>query len=239
MIPAQVVAQNIKSARILHQNILKNIKNDIKEKYYDPDLRGIDIEANYKQSSALIEKAMSVEELTDIIARFLIQFDDSHLFFLPPRKTVTVDYGWEMQIIGDKVYVTKVKEDSDAFKKGVRPGDRIYMLDGFIPTRNEFQLLKYHYQVLSPRSVLSVILIKPNGGKYKLDLNAKIIEDNVFMPTTRNLKLMLEREYLDRTEQKFYDKIPDLSVWKMPGFELTAIKVDKMMDRAKKSGFNP
>lgn len=87
---------NLKAARILHQNILKTIKDDIKEKYYDPNLRGIDIEANAKKASDLIEDAKSIEEMDDIIARFLYPFDDSHLYFAPPSKTVKVEYGWEM-----------------------------------------------------------------------------------------------------------------------------------------------
>lgn len=234
-IPIQAAAQSIKSERVLHQNILKNIKDDIKEKYYDAKMHGIDIEANYKQSSELIEKATSTEELTDIIARFLIQFDDSHLFFLPPPKTVKIEYGWEMQLVGDKVFVTEVKEESDAFKKGVRPGDQIYMLDGFIPTRKEFDLLKYHYRILRPQPVLNILLIKPNGNKYKLVLNSKIIKDSVFMPSTRELNLELDKRYAERTEQFFYDKIPDLSIWKMPSFALSSIKTDKMIDKVKKS----
>lgn len=240
-IPLTITAQtaatalDLKGSRVLHKNILNTIKSDIKEKYYDANLRGIDIEANAAKASDLIGNATTVEEMDDIIARFLYPFDDSHLFFLPPSKTIKVEYGWEMAFIGDKVFVTKVEKDSDAKKKGVQVGDRIYMIEGYIPTRQEFSLLRYHFYILRPQSSLNVILIKPSGNKYKIDLNAKVIEDNVFMPTSRDLDLQAEREYSDSTQQLFYDKIPGVSIWKMPNFDLTPLKVNKMMNRVEKN----
>jgi len=230
-----VSTNNLKADRVLHQNILKTIKNNIKEKYYDPAFRGIDLEAQAKKASDLINEAKSIEEMDDIIARFLYLFDDSHLFFSPPAKTIKVEYGWEMMFIGDKAFVTKVEDESDAFKKGVRVGDQIYMVEGYIPTRQEFWQFRYHFNVLRPQSVLNVIVIKPSGNKYRLELKAKVTEDSVFMPSRRELELKAEREYLDDTKQQFSDEIPGLAIWKMPNFELTPIKIGKMMDRVRKS----
>lgn len=234
---AQITASTIslKAARVLHQNILRTIKDDIKEKYYDPNLRAIDIEANAKKALELINEAKTIEEMDDIIARFLYPFDDSHLFFIPPSNTIKVEYGWEMMFVGDKAFVTKTEDESDAFKKGLRVGDQIYMVEGYIPTRKEFWQFRYHFNILRPQSVLNVILIKPNGNKYKLELKAKVTEDSVFMPSRRDLLLQSEREYSDDTKQLFSDKIPGLAIWKMPNFALTPIKVGKMMDKVRKS----
>ena len=228
-------AENLNSSRVIYQNILKTIKSDVKDKYYDAKMRGIDVEANAAKALELIGTAKSVAEMDDIVARFLYPFDDSHLFFLPPNNTITVKYGWEMTFIGDKVFVTQVNDDSDAKKKGVRVGDQIYMIEGYIPARQEFSLLRYHFNILRPQSSLNVILIKPSGNKYKLDLKAKVTEEDVFMPTTRNLNLKEETEYLDSIKQLTYDKIPGLFIWKMPSFELSQIKVNKMMDKVGKN----
>ncbi len=227
---------SLKAARVLHQNIIKTFTDDIKEKYYDPNMRGIDIEANAKKASALIDDAKTIEEMDDIIARLLYPFDDSHLFFSPPSSTIKVEYGWDMMFVGDKAFVTKIEDDSDAFKKGVRVGDQIYMVEGYIPTRQEFWRFRYHFNILRPQSVLNVILIKPSGNKFKLDLKAKVTEDNVFMPSSRELDLQSEREYLSDTKQLFSDKIPGLAIWKMPNFYLTQLKVGKMMEKVRKSG---
>ena len=47
-------AIDLKSSRLMYQNILKNIKDDIKEKYFDSKFGGIDIDGNAKTASDLI-----------------------------------------------------------------------------------------------------------------------------------------------------------------------------------------
>ncbi len=228
-------AIDLKSSRIMYQNILKTIKDDIKNKYYDPKLSGIDIEANAKNAGELINKAQSVEEMADIIARFLQPFDDSHLYFIPPTKTTRVEYGWEMSFVGDKAFVTGIDKDSDAYKKGVRVGDQIYMVNDYILTRPEFSLFQYHFNILRPQRSLSVLLIKPNGNKYKLDLKSKVTVESVFMPSSRDLDLEAEAEYIESNRQFYYDEIPGLAIWKMPSFGLSPTKLEKMVDKVKKS----
>jgi C-terminal processing protease CtpA/Prc len=237
-LPAQIAssAQNLKGEKGLHQNVLKTIKDNIKEKYFDPKLRGIDIEANARKASELIDDAKSAAEMDDIIARFLYPFDDSHLYYIPTSKTARVEYGWEMTFIGDKAFATRVEEESDAFKKGLRVGDQIYMVNDYILTRPEFSLFRYHFNILRPQASLNVLLIKPNGNKYKVDLKAKVTVDSVFVPNRRELILEAETQYAESTKQLFSDEIPGLAVWKMPNFELSPTKLGKMADRVKKSG---
>ncbi len=86
LLPLTTTAQNLKAESILHQNILKDIKNDIKEKYYDPKFRGVDLEENFKKTSDLIKNASSSDEMMDLIARFCLLFEDSHFVFSPAAK---------------------------------------------------------------------------------------------------------------------------------------------------------
>ena len=220
--------------RSLHQSILKTIRKDIEENYYDPKYHGVDIDASFKKAAEFIKNAKSVEEMTDIITRFLYQFDDSHLFYMPPRSTTSVDYGWKIQMIGDKAFITDVKENSDAWAKGIRPGDRLYMLEGFIPDREGFRVLKAHYEFISPQPSLEAIVVKPSGQSYKVVIKAKVTKDNPFMPSRRELELDYERENAKYTHQSFYDEIPGLCMWKMPSFDVGEIKLDKMADKLKK-----
>lgn len=228
-------AIDLKASRVMYQNILKTIKGEIKNNYFDPKLSGVDIEGNAKRASDLINEAKSIEEMADIIARFLYPFDDSHLYFVPPSKTTKVEYGWEMMFIGDKAFVVKVEAGSDAFKKGVRVGDQIYMVNDYILTRAEFSLFQYHFNILRPQRSLNVLLIKPNGNKYKLDLQSKVTVESVFLPSTRDLILEAETEYSESTRQLFNDDIPGLAIWKMPNFGLSPTKLEKMVERVKKS----
>ena len=76
------------------------IKDDIKKDYYDPTYRGIDLEAHFKKAEEKMKQAQSVGQLFGIIAQALLDFDDSHLFFLPPGRASRFDYGWRSQMIG-------------------------------------------------------------------------------------------------------------------------------------------
>ncbi|MEQ1762332.1 MAG: S41 family peptidase [Pyrinomonadaceae bacterium] len=227
-------AQDLGAERQLHRQVLKNLRHDMKEYYYDPTFKGIDLEASLKKANELIEGAKSVEEMTDIVARVLYPFQDSHLAFLPPPKTISVEFGWTLAPIGEKVYITSLDESSDAWKKGLRPGDRIHMLDGFIASREHFDLLSYHYEVLAPRFKLPLIIEKPSGNRYQLEIEAKLEKESVFKPTSRDLGLQFERNFRNRTRQGFAEVVPGLVVWKIPSFEFSDIKVGKMIGKIQK-----
>lgn len=231
--PSVLTAQNLRAEKILHRNILKTVKTDVEENYFDPKLNGVDIDDNFKKAGDLIDKANSVEEMADVITRFLLLFNDSHVFFIPPPRTVNVDYGWELNLYGEKAFVTEIKDDSDAYKKGVRIGDQIYMIEGFIPTRQEFNILRYHYEILRPQTSLNIFLIKPNGNKYKMTIEAKVIKESVFIPSRRDLNLDSQKNHDEQTKLSYYQDIPGLTILKMPSFDMSAIKIDKMIDKVK------
>lgn len=231
--PSVLTAQNLRAEKILHRNILKTVKTDVEENYFDPKLNGVDIDDNFKKAGDLIDKANSVEEMADVITRFLLLFNDSHVFFIPPPRTVNVDYGWELNLYGEKAFVTEIKDDSDAYKKGVRIGDQIYMIEGFIPTRQEFNILRYHYEILRPQTSLHIFLIKPTGNKYKMTIEAKVIKESVFIPSRRDLNLDSQKNHDEQTKLSYYQDIPGLTILKMPSFDMSAIKIDKMIDKVK------
>jgi hypothetical protein len=105
--------------------MLKTLKNEIKKNYYDPTLRGIDLEARFKAADEKVDHATSIGQVFGIVAQTLSEFEDSHLFFIPPQRASRTDYGWQMQMVGDKCYVMAVKPGSDAEAKGLKPGDMI------------------------------------------------------------------------------------------------------------------
>src|SRR5947209_15370709 len=117
------------------RQMLDIIKDDIKKNYYDPAFHGIDLDTHFKTADEKIKQATSLGQMFGIIAQTLIDFDDSHLYFVPPGRSTRYDYGWRMEMIGDKCFVTAVKPESDAAAKGLQPGDEIYSIDGYEPTR--------------------------------------------------------------------------------------------------------
>jgi hypothetical protein len=103
-------------SRIEHQRVrqmLVSIRNEIRKNYYDPAFRGMDIEQHFKAAEAKLEEATSLGHAMAIIAQSLLDFDDSHLFFFPPNRTATVDYGWVMQMVGNDCYIVAVRPTPD------------------------------------------------------------------------------------------------------------------------------
>src|SRR2546421_12165209 len=98
---AQVTyAQTIGFERERGAEILEVLKGDIKKNYYDTNFHGISLDARFQAARDKINQAGSVGQIQAIIAQVLVDFDDSHLYFVPPRKASRTEYGWRMQMIG-------------------------------------------------------------------------------------------------------------------------------------------
>ena len=68
------------------RTMLKRIKEDLKNNYYDPKFHGVDIEAAFKTADEKMKDARSVGQVFGIIAQVLGELDDSHTFFIPPER---------------------------------------------------------------------------------------------------------------------------------------------------------
>lgn len=221
--------------------MLKVIKNEIKKNYYDSTFRGIDLEARFKTAEDKVDAASSVGQVFGIVAQVLLDFEDSHLFFLPPQRSDSVDYGWQMQMIGDRCYVSAVKPGSDAEAKGLKPGDQVKAVDAFSPTRENLWKLKYLYYALRPQPGMRLIVQSPNGPDRKLDVMAKVKHGKRVLDLTLSRgdtdlwDLIREGENEDRLRRhRYYEMGDEALIWKMPLFDLDERGVDDMMGKAKK-----
>ena len=217
------------------QMMLDQIKNDIKSSYYDPTFHGVDLDAAFKAAGEKIKTAQSNGQIMGIIAQTLINFNDSHLYFLPPQRQAITDYGWEPQVVGDRVFVARVKEKSDAEAKGLKVGDEVLMVDSFQPARENLWKLVYLYFVLRPQPGMHLTVQSPGGEQHEFDVLAKVT-DRKRMDLTSYvdyLALVQESEREDRERRRSHRtlELGDAFIWKMPEFNLTAAEVDKMMDR--------
>lgn len=222
--------------------MLKALKSDIKKNYYDPAFRGIDLEARFKTADEKIDGAASVGQVFGIVAQVLLEFDDSHLFFIPPQRANATDYGWQMQVNGDRCFVSAVKPGSDAEVKGLKPGDEVVALDSFTPVRENLWKLKYLYYTLRPQPGMRLLLKSPDGKERQVDVMAKIKVGKKVMDLTGATgagndiwDLIRESENEDRlSRHRYYELGEDLMIWKMPQFDLDAGSLNDMMNKAKK-----
>jgi len=233
------LAQNVDFERDRHKSILKLVKEDVKKNYYDPTFRGRDIEADYQKAVEKIGASTSIGQMTAIIAEFMVDFDDWHLFFLPPGKMNKTEYGFSYRIAGGKCFVVHVDKRSDAEKKGLQRGDEIFALEGYAPTRESLWKMRYFYGQLRPKPALTLDVTKPDGRQMRIMADSKITQGKRVLNLTGQDINQVIREAEDaerkQTRQYFFDKLEGVFIWKMPSFSLGPNQVDDLMDRARKS----
>jgi C-terminal processing protease CtpA/Prc len=218
--------------------MLKNIKDDIKKHYYDPTFRGIDLDTRFKSAEERIKQANSNGEIFGIIAKVMLDFNDSHTRFLPPPRSTRIEYGWLMQMIGNKCHVTAVKPRSDAEAKGLKVGDLIQSVDGVSPTHENLWVFYYLYNALNPRPVVKVIVQSPAEQPRQLELLAKIETRKkiIDLSDTIDLNVWIREDDDDdrRHAHRFYEVGDDLIIWKMPQFNLSKDAVYERAGKLKK-----
>jgi C-terminal processing protease CtpA/Prc len=217
--------------------MLKTIKDDLKKNYYDPGFRGMDIEARFLTADGKIKEAESVGQVFGIIAQTLIDLNDSHTFFMPPSRANRTEYGWQMQAIGDKIFVSAIKPGSDAEKKGLKTGDQVLLVNGFQPVREELWKMIYMFYTLRPQPGLRLVVQSPEGEQRQVDVVANIRQGKLVTDLTGQdmWDVVREAEAEDRLNRQRYMEIGDnLLIWKMPSFAITEGEVDGLMGKARK-----
>ena len=219
------------------RSMLSTIKDDLKKNYYDPNYHGMDVEARFKTADEKIKQAQSLGQIFGVIGQVLVDLEDSHTFFVPPGRTNKTEYGWQMQVIGDKAYVTAVKPGSDAAAKGLQEGDEIYSIDGLGPVRENLWKINYLYRVLRPQPGMRLQITKPDGKQQQLDVMAKVQSGRQVLDITGNdiWTLIRESESESRLHRHRYtDFGPDVFVWKMPQFDMSKDEVDTFAGKFRK-----
>jgi carboxyl-terminal processing protease len=217
--------------------MLSNVKDQLKKNYYDPTIRGMDVDARFKAAEDKIKQATSLGQAFGIIAQVLLDLDDSHTKFYPPSRPDRIDYGWEMQMIGDDCYVVAVKPGSDAAAQGLKEGDRIIAVERFQPTRKEFWKMRYFYNTLSPRAGFNLVVQSPGAQPREMNVKAKVTPGKRVVDLRSDLEVnAILREMEDDAKlgrHRYYEDIGGVFVWKMPAFDLADSSVDEMMGKAR------
>ncbi|HEX8492105.1 MAG TPA: S41 family peptidase [Pyrinomonadaceae bacterium] len=228
-------SQTIGFERERARTMLDAIKGDIEKHYYDPNYRGIDVKARFAKADEAIKAATTVSQIVTIIAQTLLDFKDSHTFFIPPQRQFQVRHGWQMQIIGDKCYIIAVKPGSDAEAKGLKEGDELLSVNTYKPTRNSLWILQYFYNTLSPQPKMQLVARSPEGKVRELEVLAKVEQLKSIVMGTDLFKDIREAEneaYHNR--HRYYEIGTDFFIWKMPQFDMSETEIDKMMSKVKK-----
>ncbi len=213
--------------------MLAEIKSATKDKYYDPAFHGLDINAHFKAAETKLDTATSLGHAYAIIAQALIDFGDSHTFFIPPQRAATYEYGWDMQMVGDECLIVAVKPGADADVKGLKPGDRVLRFEAFTPSRTDLWKARYLYQLLSPRSAITLVVQSPGAQPRSLQVAAKVTKGQRVVEV--NLDNILDGSGFgpgagERILRSRVARAGDVAVWRLSGFDFAPEDVDRVFD---------
>ncbi|HWN11046.1 MAG TPA: S41 family peptidase [Pyrinomonadaceae bacterium] len=234
---AQAISAQKLSNNQIHRGrtILKIIKSEMKEHYYDPQFRGIDLDSRFNEAEEMIKQASSEGEIFAIIALLLVNFNDSHTYFIPPFRIAPVEYGWRMQMVGDKCLVVAVKAGSDAEARGLKAGDEVLAMGGMRPSHADLWKIDYFYNI-APKIQAELTVRSPGEPPRDLVIKSKVLK-------SRKERINEWREKPEKGEEelsmavwagRYHEIGQDLFIWRMHSFDFHKDRIDEMMNKARK-----
>lgn len=225
-----------KEARRYALSMLDEIKDIMKEHYYDQKYRGMDLKARIETAKERVKTLQYNWQMYRVIAQVLVELDDSHTSFILPRRSDHFRYGISWQMIGDNCIVTVVKKDSDAHAQGIEVGDQVLSIRNFTPTRADLWKMSYVIYKLDPSHVMSLKIRKLDGTEKSLVIKAKTLTDKEYRAEIKERKEKLKaRKEKDEYEPfKCEEVSKDLIGCRLDSFIVEKGDIDKMMKRASK-----
>ena len=215
------------------QDMLQVVANDVRKHYYDPKLHGVDWDAAVAKAKQQIAATNSMNMAISYIAAAVDSLSDSHTTFFPPERLHRYYYGWRYQAIGDRCYITHIRPNTDADRKGVKPGDEVLTINGILPDRNTLWKMEYVLETLRPQSTLKLLLqVPPEGHSHEVEVTADITMRK--RPT--DLAYVPEREEEEDARQMRAHEArvgDDLVILKLPYFAFSNAEIAGMIDRAR------
>ena len=223
-----------RSDRELAESMLRDADADVQKHYYDSKFHGIDWRARVQEARKNIETARSMDDAVSEIAALLDSLHDSHTFLLLPPRTHVHDFGFQMEMIGDRCYVVRVRAGGDAEKKGLKQGDEIRAVNGYPVSRKNFRRLVYIVNVLRPQPELRLTLMDARGGQRQLEVMTRFQLSTVnryFLHQGINVQVRDAEEERRILRARYFEKGDDLLVVKIPAFSFSASEVDTMVGK--------
>jgi len=224
------------SDRDLAESMLRDADADVRQHYYDPNLHGVAWQSRVQEARKKIAMAQSASAAVSEVAALLDTLHDSHTLLVLPPRTYIHDYGFQMEMFGDRCFVIRVRFGSDAEKKGLKPGDQVLAVNEYPVSRKNFLRIVYILNVLQPQPGLRLTLSDLSAHQRELDLSAKFQPANVnryFLHQGINVRVRdVDAERL-LLRARYFEKGDDLLVVKIPQFEFSASEVDNIIAKMK------
>lgn len=215
---------SVKINRARGLNMLDEIKIVIKERYYDKNYRGINLDERFKAAAEKVKTANTNFQIFRIIAQAVLEFNDSHTRFYPPDRAKRVEYGFSMQMVGANCMVTDVKKGSDAEAKGLRAGDRVVGIGRYNIDRANLWKINYLLYLLDPQETVELFVLDSDGKEREIKVKAtfKSIEE-------REKEANKRRKEKQEAPYKCREISKDAIACRLETFSVEKKHIDKMM----------
>ena len=214
-------------------DMLQVVANDVRKHYYDPKLHGVQWDATVAKAKQQIAATNSMNMAISYIAAAVDSLNDSHTTFFPPERLHRYYYGWRYQMIGDRCYVTHIRPNTDADRKGIKSGDEVLTINGILPDRNSLWKMEYVLETLRPQSSLKLLLqVPPEGHSHEVEVTA----DVTMRKRPNDLAYVPEREEEEDARQMRAHEArvgDDLVILKLPYFAFSNAEIAGMIARTR------
>lgn len=227
-----VVAQSISFKREQAEAIVDEVAEDVRKTYYDPKLNGVDWDTQRREAKKKIEHSSTRNETFANIAAMLDSLNDSLTYFIPPDRQFSIDYGWRIEAIGERCFVTHVRPETDAASK-VHPGDEVLAINDYTPTRANIHRIGYLLKVLRPQSKIQVTVRSITGEKRQFEIVPKIFPGQFTSVTPSEMRLAGETIH-ESVRPRFVALDGDVLVAKIPFFQFLAEDKDRLVTEARR-----
>lgn len=216
-------------------DVLEKVADDVRKYYYDPKFHAVNWDATIDKASHQIDQATSVDMALSNVAAAVDALNDSHTRFFPPPRAEALDFGLQYQIFGDdRCFVTRVHPGSDAEQKGVKPGDEVLTINGFLPERRSLGKMQYVLHVLRPQRSLRIRVRPVTGGlSREIEINATA----TILKRPMGLAFVTARAREDRMlvlRPRSVELGDELMILKWPYFAYDNSDVGSMIGKARK-----
>ena len=136
--------------------ILNQVASLVQHNYYDPALKGIDWKGAVDATRQRIRTADNEGDMTAAISGLLSRLSDSHTYFVRPQRLQPVIFGFDAEAFGDDVRIFQIMPGGPAEAAGLRCGDRILGVQGFVANRKLIDDEMRYFEYLDPRLTLTL-----------------------------------------------------------------------------------
>jgi C-terminal processing protease CtpA/Prc len=220
--------------RELAEAMLRDVAADVQKHYYDTKLHGLNWDVRVQEAKKNIDAAHSLNIAMSEIDALLNSLKDSHTYFIPPPVTHVHDYGFQMEMIGDRCYVIRVRSGSDAEKKGLKPGDEILAVNENPVSRENFWRIIYIFDLLRPQLALRLTLVDQARHQQQLEVMASFRLSTLLQYSLPQGVNQRRRDFDDAAHlmrARYFEKGDALLVVKIPEFAYTDSGTESIIEK--------